>query len=269
MGAFANYTAYLESLNNQAGVVFSVPTAIGVVARLTPLYRGFAIAPAIPTTSVALNNTSDVALPNLPIVSSGKLTLLGARFHSNSSSGVCVIVADILNQSGGLSGTVTTPQTTNLPTAALTRCTSGEGVMAGIIVYSSLGTTGTSVTVEYTNQNGTTGRSSTRNIGATNFREINSLLLIPLQDGDTGVRSVESVTLLASTGTAGNFGIVLFKPLSMMAFNDQSGSHVVDAVSSGGFIGALNQAESGACLSLLAIQSSSQSMTGSLLVAEV
>lgn len=268
MGAFANYTAYLESLNDTAGGHFIVPSGIGLASRLTALYRGLAIVPAIPTTSVALDNTSDVALPNLPIVSSGKLTLLGAKLHPASSSGVCLIVADILNHSGGLSGTVTTPQTTNLPTAALTRCTSGEGVMAGIIVYSQVGSTGTTVTVEYTNQDGTTGRSSTRNIGASNFREINLFLLIPLQGGDTGVRSVESVTLLASTGTAGNFGIVLFKPLSMMAFNDYSGSHVVDAVSSGGFIGALNQAESGACLSLLA-QGNNQGMTGSLFVTEV
>jgi len=37
-----------------------------------------------------------------------------------------------------------------------------------------------------------------------------------LADGDTGVRSVEGVTVAATTGTAGNFGVTLFKPIFMM-----------------------------------------------------
>ena len=36
---------------------------------------------------------------------------------------------------------------------------------------------------------------------------------LALQDGDTGVQSVQSVTVLATTGTAGNFGIVIAKPI--------------------------------------------------------
>jgi hypothetical protein len=39
------------------------------------------------------------------------------------------------------------------------------------------------------------------------------MIILPLQEGDSGVRSVESVTVLATTGTAGNFGVTLFKPL--------------------------------------------------------
>jgi hypothetical protein len=39
------------------------------------------------------------------------------------------------------------------------------------------------------------------------------MTLLPLQQGDSGVRAVASVTAAASTGTVGNFGVTLFKPL--------------------------------------------------------
>jgi hypothetical protein len=42
---------------------------------------------------------------------------------------------------------------------------------------------------------------------------INKFQIMPLQAGDRGVKSVESLTLSASTGTAGNFGLTLFRPI--------------------------------------------------------
>lgn len=269
MGAFADYDAYLDALRLNRGANFQM-SAVAARRWLVPLWRTFVPAPSTPTTSVALDDTSDVAIGPLPTVNTGRLTLLGARASPGGNSGVCLIVADVLNQSGGLNATLTTAQTTNLPTAALTRHTSGEGVMAGLIPYALLGTTATTFTVSYTNQAGTSGQISTATaIGNSGFREAGVMLPIPLAAGDTGVRSVESVTLAASTGTAGNFGVVLFKPLAMIALNNFEGAHVVDAVSSGGFVGALAQAEPGACISLLGVMSAAQTISGSIILAEV
>ena len=39
--------------------------------------------------------------------------------------------------------------------------------------------------------------------------------MLPLQDGDIGVQEIASVTLAASTGTAGNFGVTLAKPIGL------------------------------------------------------
>lgn len=270
MGALADYDAYLDALRQNRGADFQMSAAAARSLRLSALWRAFLPAPGTPTTSVALDDTSDVAIGPLPTVNTGRLTLLGARANPGGAGGVCLILADILNQSGGLNGSLTTEQTTNLPSAALTRCTSGEGVMAGLLITATVGGTATTFTVRYTNQAGTPGQISTAAaIGGTGFREAGAILPVPLAAGDTGVRSVEGVTLAASTTTAGAFGVVLFKPLAMIALNDFQGAHVVDAVSSGGFIGSLAQAEPGACISLLGVMNAAQVVSGSILLSEV
>jgi hypothetical protein len=66
----------------------------------------------------------------------------------------------------------------------------------------------------YTDQSGNTGNTSTINIGATNFREVTRAQRIPLAAGDSGIQSIQSVQLSATTGTAGNFGITIAQPLA-------------------------------------------------------
>lgn len=139
--------------------------------------------------------------------------------YLNEDIGSTLYLIDRLSHQGGLDPTVTTPQTTNLPTAALTRYTDGIGVMIGLQLYGSLnglsvGNTVTSVSVSYTNQAGTAGRTSPLVVfgGPTN-REVGRLIPIPLQSGDIGVKSVESVTVTSTTGTGGSggFGVVLYR----------------------------------------------------------
>lgn len=125
-----------------------------------------------------------------------------------------ILLCDRLSHQGGLVGNLATTQTTNLPTAALPRYTTGVGVHAGLIIQTAIGATGTTFTVSYTNQAGTAGRTSKPSqIGTSVRRGAWIFIPITLADGDTGVRSVESVTLAATTGTAGDIGVVLYKPL--------------------------------------------------------
>jgi hypothetical protein len=49
--------------------------------------------------------------------------------------------------------------------------------------------------------------------GATNHREASRIIFMPLNVGDKGVTAVASVTLAASTLTAGAFGVTLLYPL--------------------------------------------------------
>lgn len=266
----ADYDAYVAALRENLAIDFQTGSATGRSARLSAAYRASLPAPSTPTASVALGRTSDVAMGPMPIVGAGRLSLLGARSNPGGTSGAALILVDLLNQSGGLDGTLASAQTTGLPTAALTRYTSGEGVMVGLVVYSQIGTTATTVTISYTNQAGTPGRTSTATaFGGSGFREAAICIPIPLAAGDTGVRSVESVTVAATTGTIGNFGVVLFKPLAMLALNDFSGAHVVDAVSSGGFIGALAEVHPEACIVPLTVANSVQPYAGAVIVGEV
>jgi len=135
-----------------------------------------------------------------------------------------------------------------LPTAALTRYTSGEGVMAGLTIYTAIGATATTATASYTNEAGTSGRTTQAfTIGSSGWFQQWRLLILPLAAGDSGVREVASVTLAASTGTAGNIGVTLFKPLIAVRSTPPDFSVTYDFLSGNG-IGGLPEILDDACL---------------------
>lgn len=131
--------------------------------------------------------------------------------HASTIAG-CLFVADRLYHNGGFSGTVTAAQTCGA--AALTRYTSGVGVEIWLEAYTALGATSTTYTVSYTNQAGSTGRTGTY-VG-TLHAGVGCMGQVQLQAGDTGVKSVQTVTLTATTGTAGNFGVTLLYRLATL-----------------------------------------------------
>jgi len=267
--ALADFDAYVDALRLNRVADFQSSSIATIVGRAMAMWQLLIPAPATPTTSVALNKSSAQSIGPIPEATGNKLQILAGRFNTSGIAGASVVAIDLLNVSGGLSGVVTTEQTTNLPTAALTRHTSGEGVMIGIAIYVIPGTTATTISVRYTNQAGTPNRVSTvTSFGAVSFREANRLILIPLQEGDTGARSVEGVTVTASTGTAGNFGVVMFKPLMNFSLDSTTGTMPLDAVSSGGMIGSMAEFDDDACLTFLAFTPVSQSINGALILAE-
>ena len=125
------------------------------------------------------------------------------------------LLYDRLMHIGGLNATLTTSQTVQGSPAspAITRNTGGAGNLAWYEIYTIIGTTSTTLTMTYTDQDGNSA-TSTINIGATGFREVTRAQRIPLAAGDSGIRSVQSVQLTATTGIAGSFGITLAQPLA-------------------------------------------------------
>ncbi len=106
-------------------------------------------------------------------------------------------------------------------TVSLPRYTDGKGVMMMAVAQSAASTVGT-FTVSYTNQDGVAGRTSAVTytkavagggalVSSTTNVVAGSQPFIQLQAGDSGVRSVESVTFSAAGG--GLMAIVLVKPL--------------------------------------------------------
>lgn len=131
------------------------------------------------------------------------------------------LLVDRLSHAGGFTN-VTTLQNAasgaNLPTAALTRYTSGEGVFAAIHTNASgnnLGATATTANIIYTNQAGTGSRTGTylHNGSATLFGPM--VGMFSLQAGDSGIRSIESFQWITSAPT-GTTAVVLFKPLAFL-----------------------------------------------------
>jgi len=140
----------------------------------------------------------------------GNTAYLGAwQILSTLSSGL--ELADRLVETSGLDGTVTGAQTVN-SVALPSRATGGDGVELWLECYTALGSTAqTTVTASYTDQAGNTGHTATLIGGVPATLTAGQMVPFALVAGDTGVRSVQSVTLGGSTGTAGNFGITLLK----------------------------------------------------------
>lgn len=265
--AIADFDAWKAALTSGAEQIpIQVSTTTTLAGRQYDLWRTLVPLGAVPTTAAAPDNTLLGAMGQQN-GGSGTLTLMGALFQAQNPGSF--IIADRLSHQGGLSGVTTGAQTTNLPTAALTRHTSGEGVMIGLTIYTQIGTTAVGVTVTYTNQSGTGSRVSPSTvIGGTAFREANRMIQIPLQEGDTGVRSVESVTISATTGTAGAFGVTLFKPLYVLVASTGNSIFGVDLLSSGTF-GGFPEIIDGACLFPIAISASTNAQAaGSILTTE-
>lgn len=260
---YATYQARVRAPWQRA---FNAKTMSTTVAgRLMSQWNLAAGAAGTPSTAAATNRATAGALGQFD--SSGTLRLVAARIAAISSQAT-LIIADRLAHSGGISGTGTGTITTNLPSAALTRSTSGDKVWAGVEIYTQIGTTAQTATVSYTNDAGTSGRTSqTFQIGATNFREAGRMLVIPLASGDKGVRAVASISPSGSTGTAGNYGITLFKPLYLISapINPDS-TFIYDLLTSGALAPAI---DAGACLMGLSLHSgNNQTYAHDLLFAE-
>ncbi len=123
-------------------------------------------------------------------------------------------------------------------TATLTRYTSGAGVqiMAVVVAGHATGLTQT-FTVSYTNQDGVSGRVTTP--VTLNNQFVNGTIIttalatagcagpfLPLQSGDSGVRSIQSLTMTGSD--VGLMTLVLVKPLAQMSLRGIDGPVEVD-----------------------------------------
>lgn len=168
-----------------------------------------------------------------------------------------VVLYDRLADISGLSATTTTAQNTTSLSVSRYTGTESIGNQIWIEIYTIIGTTATTITVSYTNQDGTSGRTSQAVVfGGTGRREATRLISVPLQSGDTGVRSVESVTVLATTGTAGDFGVVIARPLAVAPIGTAGVGVLVDLLT---MLPSLREVKTDAALSLMMLASTTTS----------
>lgn len=233
--------------------------------------------PSTPTSAVTCSSSTSGSIPLRN--SSSRNTLIGFNgdWKATQSTGASnwtsyqdimpFVLCDRLSHQGGLDGNVSGTQSVNLPTAALTRYTDGIGVFIGLSVYTGVGSTATTITATYTNSDSVSGRITS----AISFSNINAgttgqLVFLPLQAGDKGAKSVESVTLAASTGTSGNFGVVLYKPIGVWLASNTGNS--TSCMPTGTMMGGLPQIQDNACLFFLSLTNTLVA-TCNILVTEV
>ena len=266
--AIADLATYINEMSHPKEFQpITVATITTIAGRWYDLWTSTPPVGTAPTTAAVPTSATTGTLGQQDSTT-GTLGIVAGRLNL-MNPGVYLLI-DRLSHQGGLSGTVTTVGvTTNLPTSALTRYTDGAGVMLGISIYSQIGTTATTITCSYTNQAGTSGQVSPAiAIGGTGFREAGRVLFVPLAAGDTGVRSVQSSTLTATTGTAGAFGYTLFKPLAAIIVDEVNGVSICDLIT-GKWGGGLPEVVDGAALCLMGCSTSTNLMgSGTILFAE-
>lgn len=122
-------------------------------------------------------------------------------------------IYDIMWACSGFVGNSASAQSVSSFSGMPTRNTTGEGCALWIGCSSAIGATGHNVTASYTNQAGTSGRTTVSVAGIASM-PANRMYQLPLQSGDTGIQALASITLSASSGTAGNLWALIMKPVA-------------------------------------------------------
>lgn len=139
-----------------------------------------------------------------------------------------LVLYDRLLDISTLDGTSVAAQTVG---GTLTRYTNGEGNQILVTINTQLGATARTITASYSNTTPTSGRTTEAvAIGGTGLREVERGILLPLASGDTGVSAVASVTLSASTGTAGDFGVAIIHPIAYIPLSANGDARTVGII---------------------------------------
>lgn len=190
---------------------------------------------AEPLTAKAITQSNDGGLYHGPNVSPSEKFLTKVTVQSNSAgttnvSPMSAILLDYLLYYPSIDDGTTDPQLMD-NTVTLPRYIDGRGVQI-MAITTGARTGGQQFTVSYTNQDGVSGRTTpvvTQNVynavGTVTQHNNSGILAIngggpflPLQDGDSGVRSIESVTMLGAD--VGLFSLILVKPLVHVCFRN-------------------------------------------------
>lgn len=177
---------------------------------------------AIPAATSVCNNTTlggmGFSQQTAPSTSYGSYMEI-----ATSNSAMTVEIHDRLAHRGGLSGTVTTAQDVSLDLNTLGATnnisnrigdTNYSDVQWWLEWYTATGTTAVTATVAVTYNDGTTGNLTGASLAAT--RPVGFMLslnpLVPAASSGKYIRAVNTVTLSATTGTAGSFGVTATRP---------------------------------------------------------
>jgi hypothetical protein len=151
-------------------------------------------------------------------------TVAGSPVLPNVSSVVNTFEAiDLLWYNTGLVVTTTTNQAITsgaMPARDNNGSTNGDGLRIALYALTALGNAAAvaNTTVSYTNSAGTAGRTATFS-GSVGFQApatpvIGTWMPFTLQAGDTGVRTIEGITL-GTTYTSGTMSLIVYRPLEM------------------------------------------------------
>lgn len=211
---------YNAMANNSSRIIFDKASIASQTANsFCSLWRatGQPGQGAIPTTAATCDNTLLGAL-QFTQQTSPATSYLGILEGVTSNAAMTMEIHDRLMHMGGLVGNVTTSQTVNLDlnaNLASDNLDARKGdanfsdVQWWLEWYTATGSSVVTATVAVTYNDGTSGNLTAQSLAAT--RPASHMIplngLIPAAAAGKYIRDVDSVTLSATTGTAGNFGV--------------------------------------------------------------
>ena len=158
-----------------------------------------------------------------------------SRFAANANIAGTLVLADRLWHNGGFTITATTAQTVTsatLPARDINGSTAGAGVLAACEISVAAGAAAPTITMVYTNSDGTGSRTATNSFATANSPSIGAMFPIGLQAGDVGVRQINTITLSASW-LSGTMNMVLYRPIAFLPISAAFVPAAVDALTSG------------------------------------
>lgn len=184
---------------------------------------------------VALSSSSSMVNGQIRHVDpvSGNAYLAG--LSATATQAGLLLLCDRLWHNGGFTITSTTAQTVNsatFPARDIDGSSNGNGVLLGLEISAAAGAAAPTITVGYTNQAGTGSRTGTNSFATANSPGAGVFFPIGLQAGDTGVRSVQSLTLSASW-LSGTMNLVAYRPLAALALPGTFIPAAIDAITGG------------------------------------
>jgi hypothetical protein len=210
------------ALGRAAPIPLYFPTGTTVAGGFTNLSRlvvggqfGQIAVPPAATAGGHVPTDNLIGFPTFPNPGVGQATYLAGISLSNAAAGL-LLIYDRVYAVSGFVGNVTTPQPVTAPPAlpASRAPNGGAALEIWLESYTAVGATAANVTVTYINQDGVAGR-TTLPMPITASFPAGRAQRLSLADGDTGVQAIEGVQLSASTGAAGNFGVVLRRQMTL------------------------------------------------------
>lgn len=239
--AITTFDGIVNALGNNSSrlVIDKASISNAVAGQYQSLWRatGQSGQGTIPTVAAVCNNTFLGAFQftqqTAPATSYG-----GWAAITCSNNAVTVEIHDRLMHMGGLNGTLTTAQTVGVDFNGVTANNMVERIGDAnysdiqwfLEWYTDTGATASNATIAVTYNDGTTGNLTVVAVGGTlrASRMISLNRLIPAGAAGKYIRGVVSVTLSASTATAGNFGVTATRPRMIMPTNIANKTEIFD-----------------------------------------
>ena len=212
----------------QPFVITKATIASQLAGGFTSLWRatGTPAQASIPGAAAVCDKTLTGALINQTNASGNdarsnpKKNYIGALDIAPTANFGSLMIVDRLAHMGGLSGVTTGNQTVGVDIsgagsnlASRVNQSTYQDARWFAEIYTAIGTTGQTCTVTYTNAAGTSGQTLTFTLGGASPANQPGRMFELIPSNGEKIKSIQTVSIGTSTGTAGSWGITALKPI--------------------------------------------------------